>query len=213
MIQIHCFTFNAFQQNTYLLWDESKEAVLIDAGCYDTDEKDELREFIQKNELKLRYLLLTHSHIDHVLGAAFVEQTYNVPIVSHKKDQATFLMNQIVASNWGFPNYESTKATVFVDEGDKISFGNSELEILFTPGHSEGHIVFLNKIQNFCINGDVLFRGSVGRTDLPNGSWEVLENSIREKMYKLDDTMQVFCGHGQATTIGYEKRNNPFVRA
>lgn len=211
MIKIAQFTFNAFQENSYVLFDETKECVIIDPGCYEKAEQIELQNFIQENDLKVVKLLNTHCHIDHVLGNSFVKETYKVDLYIHKEDEATLLSVKSYAPSYGFPMYQEATADLFLKEGDVVTFGNSKLEVLFVPGHAPGHIVFVNKEQKFCINGDVLFQRSIGRTDLPGGNHETLLKNIREKMFALPDDIVVFTGHGPSTTIGEEKRENPFL--
>lgn len=211
MIKIAQFTFNAFQENSYVLFDETKECVIIDPGCYQKSEQIELQNFIQQNDLKVVKLLNTHCHIDHVLGNSFVKETYKVELYIHKEDEATLRSVDSYASSYGFPMYQETTADHFLKEGDVVTFGNSKLDVLFVPGHAPGHIVFVNKEQKFCINGDVLFQRSIGRTDLPGGNHETLLKNIREKMFALPDDLTVFTGHGPSTTIGEEKRENPFL--
>lgn len=211
MIKIAQFTFNAFQENSYVLFDETKECVIIDPGCYEKSEQLELQNFIQENDLKVVKLLNTHCHIDHVLGNSFVKETYKVDLYIHKEDEATLLSVKSYAPSYGFPMYQEAEADHFLKEGDVVTFGKSKLDVLFVPGHAPGHIVFVNKEQKFCINGDVLFQRSIGRTDLPGGDHETLIKNIREKMFALPDDLTVFTGHGPSTTIGEEKRENPFL--
>ena len=195
MIKIIQFTFNAFQENTYLLYDETKECVIIDPGCYEKDEQLELQNFIEKNELTVVKLLNTHCHIDHVLGNSFVKEKYKVKLHIHQKDDATLRSVKTYAGAYGFPMYQEAEADVFLEEGETVTFGNSVLDILFVPGHAPGHIVFVNKAQNFCINGDVLFRRSIGRTDLPGGNHATLLKNIREKMFALQMAKKKFSFH------------------
>ena len=210
MIQIQVFTFNALQENTYLLYDETKECVIIDPGCYDRSEEQELKDFIQKNNLKPVKLLNTHCHVDHVLGNKFVKELYGVKLYTSKEEEASLRSVKVYAPIYGFTNYAETEVDELIKEGDLISFGNSSLEILFVPGHSVGHLAFVNKEQKICIGGDVLFQQSVGRWDLPGGNQQTLLNSIHTKLFKLDDDMVVYPGHGPETTIGVEKRTNPY---
>jgi hydroxyacylglutathione hydrolase len=212
MIQVQTFTFNPFGENTYLLFDETKECVVIDPGCHNYEERKNLKDFIEAQQLKVVHLLNTHAHIDHVLGNEFIKRTYSVKLHLHKKDLP--LLNNVAnrAEYYGFPNYESSTVDVFIEEGDKITFGNSELEIIFVPGHAPGHVAFLNLEQKICISGDVLFRGSVGRTDFPLCSFDDLQKSIRTKLYTLSDDLVVYPGHGGTTTIGYEKKHNPYIK-
>lgn len=213
MIQVHTFTFNPFSENTYVLADETKECVIVDPGCSDYEERKELKDFIENNNLKVIHLLNTHAHIDHVLGNEFVKRTFGVKLHLHRKDLPVLQNAASRAEVYGFPNYEGSEVDVFIEEGDIIKFGNTELEILFVPGHAPGHVAFINREENICVSGDVLFKQSVGRTDFPLCSFSDLEKSIRTKLYTLDDDMVVFPGHGGITTIGYEKKNNPYVKS
>lgn len=204
------FEFNALGENTYIAYDETKECVIIDPGCYDVQEQTVLRQFIADNKLSVKMLLNTHCHIDHVLGNSFVKDTYKVGLTIHKKDIETLKANDIVAPLYGFQNYEAITADHFVEEGDTIAFGNTELKVIFVPGHAPGHVAFVNEAEGKCFGGDVLFRQSIGRTDLPGGDFDTLMDSIKRKLFALDDGMTVYCGHGPTTTIGYEKQYNPF---
>ncbi|PIB36828.1 MBL fold hydrolase [Reichenbachiella sp. 5M10] len=210
MIQIHNFVFNPFYENTYVVFDETKEALIIDPGCYEDTEKEELTAYIEKHGLKVTQLINTHCHIDHVLGNAFVKKKYGVELYIHPEDEATLRSVEVYAPAYGFTDYRTTEADHFINEGDKIKFGDSALDVFFTPGHAPGHVVLTNAEQKICIGGDVLFDGSVGRTDLPGGDFEVLMTSIREKLFVLADDMVVYPGHGGTTTIGKEKESNPF---
>ena len=210
MIQIQNFVFNPFMENTYVLYDETKEAIIIDPGCYEQAEKEELVDFIDSNDLKVVKLINTHCHIDHVFGNAFVKKKYGVSLTIHKEDEATLRSVEVYAPAYGFQNFENTTADDFFDEGDEVRFGNSSLEIFFTPGHAPGHVVLVNKEENICIGGDVLFDGSIGRTDLPGGDFDTLIKSIHDKVFTLSDEMVVYPGHGGTTTVGKEKVSNPF---
>ncbi len=210
MITVHSFTFNALQENTYILADQTKECVIIDPGCYDKREKATLKQFIAAQGFTVKLLLNTHCHIDHVLGNYFVKTTYNVPLLISEPEQETLRAVQTYAPMYGFHQYEISEPDQFISEKDTITFGNSSLQILFVPGHSIGHLAFYSAADQFCINGDVLFRGSIGRTDLPNGDFDTLMNSIFTKLYTLPDQTKIYCGHGQPTTIAHEKKYNPF---
>jgi len=213
MIQIQSFTFNGFQENTYILFDETKECVIIDPGCYDNNEQKTLVSFITENELKPVKLINTHCHIDHVLGNCFVANKWNLDLAMHELDLPTLNSVKDYCTVYGFHNYEeSPQPTQFLKEGEKIKFGESELSILFTPGHAPGHIVLHSQQDSFVIGGDVLFQMSIGRTDLPGGDFDTLIKSIKEKLFKLDDKTIVYCGHGPNTNIGFEKANNPFLK-
>jgi hydroxyacylglutathione hydrolase len=210
MIKVQIFTFNAFQENTYLLHDETRECVIIDPGCYEKEEKEELTSFIEINNLKVVALINTHCHIDHVLGNAFVKEYYKVKLGLHKIEDFTLRAVKSYASNYGFSQYHEAFPDYFLEEGDKVKFGNSELDILFVPGHAPGHIAFYNKKENICIGGDVLFSGSIGRTDLPGGDFDTLIRSIHNKIFPLGDKMVIYPGHGPNTTIEKEKLHNPY---
>lgn len=211
MIKIQTFVFNGFQENTYLLYDETNETVIIDPGCYSDTEQTELNDFVTKNNLKVVKLLNTHCHIDHVLGNNFVCKKFNVGLSIHELDLITLHSITEYGHLYGFNVEKSPEPAHFLNDGDKITFGNSILDILFTPGHAPGHVVFVNHEQKFVINGDVLFKGSIGRTDLPGGDHNTLINSIKTKMFALPDNFTVHTGHGPTTTIGYEKKYNPFL--
>jgi len=212
MIQIKKLTFNPFQENTYILYDETKSCVIIDPGCYTKEEQQALLDFITTNNLKPVRLLNTHCHIDHVLGNYFVSQTFNLPLEIHKEDLTTLNSVSTYCHLYGFDAYElSPEPSSFLKEGDKIIFGNSELDVIFCPGHAPGHVVFYNSTQKFVINGDVLFQGSFGRVDLPGGNLQTLKTSITQKMFALPDDTVVYTGHGGETTIGTEKIYNPIL--
>ncbi len=211
MIHLKSFTFNPFQENTYVVWDETKEALIIDPGCSDASERQELSDFITSEGLKVVKLLNTHCHIDHVLGNYFVQKTYGVSLHIHHKDIPVLKAVKTYAPNYGFPDYQEVEVGVELKEGTDIMFGNSSFEVLFVPGHAPGHVAFVNRAQKICLSGDVLFRGSIGRTDLPGGNFEILLNSIKQQLFPLGDDMVVYSGHGSSTTIGYERQWNPFV--
>lgn len=210
MIQIKKFVFNPFSENTYVVYDETLEAVVIDPGCYEREEQEELAEFIENQNLKVVQLLNTHCHIDHVLGNQYIKDRYGVELHIHAKDEETLLAVKVYAPAYGFAHYNEATSDGFFDEGDTIRFGNSSFDVIFVPGHAPGHVAFINKDQQICIGGDVLFDGSIGRTDLPGGNFEELISSIHKKMFDLDDDMVVYTGHGGETTIGKEKNTNPF---
>lgn len=207
------FVFNAFSENTFIVYDETKECIIIDPGCYDQSEKDTLKDFVKENNLKVVSLINTHCHIDHVLGNSFVKSEYNVDLIIHKLDMSTLKSNEVVAPMYGFNAYELCDADAFIAEGEQVKFGNSVLDVIFVPGHAPGHIALINKEENICISGDVLFQQSIGRTDLPGGDFNTLMDSIKSKLFNLSDEMTVYCGHGPSTNIGYEKQHNQFCGA
>ncbi len=213
MIQIKQFTFNAYQENTYILYDQTNEALIIDPGCYTAAEQKTLKTFISQNELKVVWLLNTHCHIDHVLGNRFVVDTYGVPFAAHKTELEYLKEVPNYAPMMGFRYDESPMPTHFLDHNDVITFGNeSRLEVLFTPGHSAGSISFYSKKQGFLVSGDVLFAGSIGRTDLPGANYETLMDSIRTKILTLPSQTVVYSGHYEPTTVGQERQTNPYLQ-
>ncbi|HTF17898.1 MAG TPA: MBL fold metallo-hydrolase [Chryseolinea sp.] len=213
MLQIASMTFNPFQENTYVLYDESGTCVVVDPGCYEPDEQLELKAFISGNNLRVVQLINTHCHIDHVLGNEFVKQTYNVGLFIHRLDEPVLRAVSAYAPNYGFNQYQPAAVDGFLEEGGEITVGKTKLAVLFVPGHAPGHIAFYSANDKALISGDVLFYNSIGRTDLPGGHPDTLEKSIREKLFTLPDDTAVYPGHGPKTSIGFEKRTNPFVRA
>ncbi len=211
MIQIAFFTFNPFQENTYVLYDETNECIIIDPGCYTPLEQAELSTFIENNNLKPVRLILTHCHIDHILGCRYITERYNLISETNKIEIPIFENAERAAAIFGIRLEKPPAPGKFIDEKDVIKFGESSLQILFTPGHSPGSLCFYNKEQKFVIGGDVLFHGSIGRTDLPGGNFDTLISSIHEKLFPLGDGVTVYPGHGPETTIGFEKANNPFL--
>lgn len=212
MLYLKSFTFNPFQENTYLLYDENGVAFIIDPGNHNNTENTVLKNFIKEKNLTLTRLLLTHAHIDHILGNKFIYDTYGLLPELHKEELYFIERLPQTATTYGVPFEPSPMPKKFIEPGDKILLGAYEFETLFTPGHSPGSISYFNKENNLLISGDVLFHGSVGRTDLPKGDHSTLLKSIKEKLLVLDDKVKVYSGHGQSTTIGYEKQNNPFLK-
>jgi hydroxyacylglutathione hydrolase len=212
-MKIKKFTFNGFSENTYIIYDDTKECIIIDPGCYLESEKEELNSFIVSQELIPVLLVNTHCHIDHIFGNSYAAKKWKIKLIIHQLDLELLKNANEIAISYGFTNYEvSPLPERFISEGENIKFGNSELNILFIPGHAPGHIALYSKSENFIISGDALFRGSIGRTDLPGGEHEVLLSSIREKLFILSDNTTVYCGHGPETTIGFEKNKNPFFK-
>jgi hydroxyacylglutathione hydrolase len=211
MIQLHSFTFGPFQENTYLLWDETLECLIIDPGNSTASEHKALSDFISEKKLKPVRLILTHAHIDHINGNKYVLDTYGLLPEVHKDDVFFIERHAATGAMYGLLVDPSPMAETFIAEGDVITFGNSKLDVIHTPGHAPGHVTFYNQEQGFMISGDVLFYGSIGRTDLPMGNFETLIDSIKTKLFPLGDDMKVYSGHGPSTTIGFERMNNPFL--
>lgn len=212
MLSITSFSFSPIQENTYLLYNEEKDCCIIDPGCYFPAERNELKAAIEKTGLKPVLLLNTHCHLDHVFGNKFVHDTWGLTLHIHPLEKQLLDYAPISGKQWQLPFEGYEGDLVYLNEGDIIHIGKEELEVVFTPGHSPGSVSFYHKAGGFIIGGDVLFQGSIGRTDLPGGSFEVLENSIRTQFYTLPDETVVYSGHGEATTVGAEKRGNGFVR-
>lgn len=212
MIQIQSFVFSPFSENTYLLYDETKEAIIVDPGCYEPQEYQELNDFIKKNDLKPVGIYNTHAHIDHVLGVAKLKNNYKIPFALHRLDEPLLWAVKTYAPNYGFPTFDEPTVERWLEAGETVEFGDSSLKIIFVPGHAPGHVAFVNDPQKFVIGGDVLFRQSIGRTDLPGGDMKTLLSSIRTQLFTLPDDYTVYAGHMQPTTIGYEKKHNPFLQ-
>jgi len=210
MLHIKTFVFNPFSENTYIAYDDSLVGVVIDPGCYEREEKEELDNFIKSKNVSIKYLLNTHAHIDHVLGNYHVKEKYKVPFLMHKKDESVLKAVKSYAPNYGFANYTEAAPDQFLEEGDEVVCGTSRFSVLFLPGHAPGHIGFYNEKEKILISGDVLFRSSIGRTDLPGGHHETLIKSIQQKLFVLPDDVVVYPGHGSTTTLGEEKRSNPY---
>jgi len=212
MLTVQSFTFNPVQENTYVVYNEKGLCCIIDPGCYFASEEQELKSFIEQNRLQPLYLLNTHCHLDHIFGNRFIYKTYGLTLWLNKLEKPVLEYGPVSGQLWQLPfdNYDAELN--FLDEGDVVRIGDDELHILFTPGHSPGHLSFYNKENKFVISGDVLFEGSVGRTDLPGGDFNILEESIRIRLYTLPIDTIVYPGHGNTTTIGDEMKTNPFVK-
>lgn len=211
MLKIKSFVFSPIQENTYLLYNEFKDCMIIDPGCYFPEEQDELKDFITQSALKPRMLLNTHCHLDHVFGNKFVAETYGLTLQLHEKEKTLlgYAPTSGLMYNMPFDNYKGEY--IYLKEGDLIKLGEDELKVIEAPGHSPGHICFYCAKQHFIISGDVLFNRSIGRTDLPGGNHQTLLKNIREKLFVLPDETIVYSGHGDETNIGDEKKYNPFL--
>ncbi len=211
MLSVKSFTFSPVQENTYLVYNEKGDCCIIDPGCYFQNERDELKTDIIKTGLNPILLLNTHCHLDHVFGNKFVHDTWGLPLHLHEKEKPVLDFAPQAGEKWQLPfdNYDGP--LVYLKEGNSIKIGDDKLEIRFAPGHSPGSIAFYCKADGFIIGGDVLFQNSIGRTDLPGGDHDTLLNSITQ-FFTLPNETKVYSGHGPATTIGLEKRNNPFVK-
>lgn len=212
MIQIKKFTFNPVAVNAYLLWDETGEAVLIDPACYYADEEDELAYFIERQSLTITGLLNTHGHFDHLMGNGFASEKWNLRYKIHSGDAHMPGQAKQYATLFGITMKNPPEEMEILREDDIIEFGNSELKVIHVPGHSPGSVAFYGKEDKILIAGDIIFEGSVGRTDLPGGNQDLLISGIMEKLMVLEKDVKIFPGHGGSTTVGMEKRTNPFLR-
>jgi len=210
MITIKTFVFNPFSENTYLLYDETKECVIIDPGCFTKNEEEELIDFIKTNQLIPKVILNTHCHIDHVIGNQFIKTEFNIPLWIPINEEDTFNAVPSYAGSYGFEGYKHATVDKFINDHEEVKFGSSTLKTILAPGHSAGHVAFVNLDQNICFGGDILFNGSIGRTDLPRGDFDTLIKSIKDRLFILNDSTVVYPGHGSTTTIKHEKASNPF---
>jgi hydroxyacylglutathione hydrolase len=211
MLYLKAFTFNPFQENTYVLYTDELKAFIIDPGNSTAAENDTIKRFIDEKKLKPERLLLTHGHIDHILGNKFIFDTYGLLPEVHRDDLYFLERMTQTAAMYGVNCDPTPLPENFLKEGDSLELGGYLFECYHTPGHSPGSLSFYNKNNNLLLGGDVLFHGSIGRSDLPGGNHETLIRSIKEKLFALGDDVKVYCGHGPTTTIGYEKQNNPFL--
>lgn len=212
MFHIQKFVFNFASENTYVLYNDAKKAWLFDPGNFTPEETKALEKFIADNELQIEKILLTHAHIDHVMGLQWTYDTYKVPVTLHQDDQEVLDMLPMSGARFGINVPPVKVETVYINEGDTLNFDGEEFKIYHVPGHSPGSIVFHNETNQFMISGDVLFEGSIGRTDLYKGDYNLLLNGIREKLFILHDDTQILSGHGNPTSIGFEKKFNPFFK-
>ncbi|MDD2386736.1 MAG: MBL fold metallo-hydrolase [Bacteroidales bacterium] len=210
MTKIKTFIFNDFSTNCYILYDASYEAVIIDGAANSHSEFKQINDFLNENHLIPKYIINTHGHIDHVCGNYYLESHFRIPILMHNEDDF-FIENALqLAKQFGYALEQPPKADKYVKDHEIIRFGDTELEVICIPGHTPGSIALYNAEDNFVITGDALFLESIGRTDLPLGNYEHLMNSITKRLFTLPDKTVVFPGHGPDTTIGDEKKYNPF---
>ena len=212
MITIQSFCFSAFQENTYVLYNELKEAIIIDPGCYTRIEEKILTDFIRKENLKPTLLLNTHCHLDHVFGNNYVSETYGLTAHIHPNEQIVLDRLPEAAAKWGVPTEAYKGPIQYIQEGEIISLGKDSFKVLLTPGHSPGSVCFYHTEQDFIIGGDLIFKDGVGRTDLPGANPLDLIKSIREQIFPLPDSLTIYSGHGPVTTWGREKEHNPYIK-
>ena len=213
MLTVQSFVFNPASENTYLVHNEKGNAIIIDPGCYFTEDQRKLQSFIEEKKLKVTQLINTHCHLDHIFGNKWVHKMYGVELYMHHLDKIILDNAPISAQKWGLAIDNYAGPLHFIDEGDIISLDDDKFSLLLTPGHSPGSLSFYCEKQNFVISGDVLFKESIGRTDLLGGNHETLLHSIRTKLFTLPPETLVYNGHGSTTTIGHEIKRNPYLQA
>jgi glyoxylase-like metal-dependent hydrolase (beta-lactamase superfamily II) len=211
MLKIEKFVVNPLQENSFVLSDETQECIFIDPGFYFEVEQKEIIDYVEDNNLKPVKITNTHCHFDHIMGVEFIRNRFNIPFHAHPDD--AFWVKQAIFQGkmFGFKMEPVQAPEHFYQKDETLKFGNTELEIIHVPGHSPGHVVFYSQKEGILIGGDVLFYGSIGRTDLPGGNHETLISGIKEKLFRLPDETKVYCGHGPETTLGFEKESNPFL--
>jgi len=213
MIKVEKFVFSPFSENTYVIWDdETKETIIVDPGCFDENEENILTEFISANELTIKYLINTHCHIDHIFGCAFIKEKYNPYFLIPEEDLPLLQNAGKQAEMFGVEIKSPPKPDQYLSEDLVLTLNQSEIKFFFTPGHTPGEFCLYLEKEKILISGDVLFKESIGRTDLWGGNYDTLINSINTKLLTLPNDVKAYPGHGEETTIGDEKKNNPFLR-
>ena len=211
MITVKKFVFNDFQENTFVLHDQSGEGLIVDPGCNSTDEREVLISYISEHGIRPLKIINTHAHIDHVLGVSYMASHFSIPFLLHRMDLPLIGRSVEQAIMFGLDLQEAPVANACLEDNEVISLGGSRLRVLHLPGHSPGGIGLWCEAQNFVIVGDVLFSGSIGRTDLPGGDYDTLITSIKNRLLSLNDDCLVYSGHGPETSIGEERVSNPFL--
>jgi hydroxyacylglutathione hydrolase len=212
MIQVKKFILNPFQENTYIVFDETGETIIVDAGCYSQSDFDEVKWFVDSNDLTVKYLILTHGHIDHILGVDHLREIYRTKCLAHADDLPLIEISPKHGLMFGIKFEKAPKIDEFIKDSDTILFGKSSFEVIHTPGHSLGGICLFFSDEEILFTGDTLFNGSIGRTDLMGGNYETLIQSITKRILPLGDDVVVYPGHGDPTKIGSERKNNPFLQ-
>lgn len=210
-MQVASFVFNEFMENTYVVWDDTKECIIVDPGCYSMQEKRKLSDFISAENLIPKLLVNTHCHIDHILGNNWVAYKYNIPLLMHEDEMITYKDTGRWAAMFGMRDESIPENRIYLNHGEKLSFGNTEFDVFLTPGHSIASLSFFSPKNGIALVGDVLFNGSIGRTDLPGGNLNTLISSIKNHLFQWPDNTIIYSGHGPETTIGVEKKFNPFL--
>lgn len=210
MTSIKTFTFNPFQENTYLIINEKKECWFVDPGMFSTAENDEMLNYIKKNNLIPQAIINTHAHLDHIVGVHFLQNEFGIPFYLHELDEATLKYGPIAAAMYGLGTINMPISYEFYKD-EHFNLGDTSISVMHTPGHAPGHVILYCASEKWVINGDMLFAGSIGRTDLPGSDHNDMLISLREKIITLPDETKVYCGHGIATTIKNEKSSNPYL--
>jgi glyoxylase-like metal-dependent hydrolase (beta-lactamase superfamily II) len=209
-IHIKCFTFNPFQENTYVVYNNNGKGFIVDPGCYEISEQLELKQFITAHSIDIKCIVNTHGHVDHVLGNQYCKQSFNAPLYIYQEDEATLKSVAVYAPSYGFVHYEEASVDGYLSTEKSFEIDDMIFKVLFVPGHAPGHIAFYNESNHLCLSGDVLFKESVGRSDLPGGNHETLIHSIHHQLFTLPGATIVYPGHGPQTTISHEKKYNPY---
>lgn len=212
MLHVESFTFNPFSENTYLVYNDEKEAFLIDPGNMPDAETRVLESFITSKKLEIKNILLTHAHIDHIIGLQWAFDAFKVPVLIHSNEMEILEQAPFTAKKYGFFFPAFTGETRLIKEDEKLKLGSDTLQIFEVPGHSPGSVAFYNEANEFVISGDALFMMSIGRTDLYKGDYDQLISSIKNKLLTLSENTKVYSGHGEPTSIGFEKEHNPFLK-
>jgi glyoxylase-like metal-dependent hydrolase (beta-lactamase superfamily II) len=205
-------TFNPFQENTFIVYNKENRCWIIDPGNSNGSENDILNKTLEDNGLEPVAVVLTHAHIDHIMGCRYAYDTWGLQPLIHRREMIIYEHAAQAAAMWGIPYNEGPEPGGYIEDGKSMSLGELQFDVLFTPGHSPGEICLYNRADKYCIAGDVLFYGSIGRTDLPGGDYDTLINSIKTELMVLDDDVVVYSGHGPDTSIGQERATNPFLR-
>lgn len=212
MLNVHFFTFNAFEENTYVISNHKKECWIVDPGMYEQRETDEFISFLEKAQLQPKGIINTHAHLDHIFGVPAIIAKYGIEFGIHELEKPVLARGEETAAMFGIRFTNVPKADFYIADGQILKLGDDTLEVRLTPGHSPGSISFYHPEGNWVIAGDALFNGSIGRTDLPGGNFDTLIHAIRTQLFTLPDNTKVLSGHGPATTIGDEKKYNPFLK-
>ncbi len=212
MLHVKSFAFNPFSENTYIIYNDEKEAFLIDPGNMPEAETETLHQFINAHDLNIKNILLTHAHIDHIIGLQWAYDAFGVPVLIHPDEMQILERATFTAKSYGFffPAFEGELQPI--KEGETLTLGSETIEVYDVPGHSPGSVAFFDRNNGIVISGDALFIMSIGRTDLYKGDYDQLISSIKTKLLTLPENTKVYSGHGESTTIGFEKEHNPFLK-